>query len=1060
MTLSTQRMRACLQAFDFKRLFIEELGWNQHTTKIAPAEVDGVTYHFAPVAQQGGMVVLTCAASDGNIPPSGARRKIDKHISGFYFEHLILFLDRDAQGAPQTSLWWWVKREDGKTKPRTFTYRRGSSGDALLQRLAGIAFAIEDLDEEGQVSIATVMSRVKKAFDVETVTKKFYDQFKTEHTAFLKFLTGLPDGAPRDWYASVMLNRLMFLYFIQKKRFLNSDPDYLLNKLEQMSGEGKNFYRDFLLILFFEGLACEEGERDDATNRLLGTIPYLNGGLFLPHPLEDQYGAEITIADEAFTRLFEFFEDYTWHLDERPLRKGNEINPDVLGYIFEKYINQKQMGAYYTKEDITGYICRSTILPFLLDKCGVDVRSMMSDVEPYIYEAVASEDYLPTETEREFAARRRRYEQIKADFSAGKITTVDDLVTYNLDIQELVEDWLRTLDDPVTLRRFYFECLTRLTVLDPTCGSGAFLFAAINILEPLYELALDKMLQVVGVPKDAPINPNPRENVVKYLDFVDELKRVEAHPNRRYYVLKRIIVDNLYGVDIMDEAVEICKLRLFLKMVAQVEDPARIEPLPDIDFNIRAGNTLVGFATKAEIKPPLTQGFRLYDADKLLKKVEDVDRSLDNFRELQTRIGVESNIFKSSKARIQAQLAEIRADLDRSLMDDYGKTDLDAFRASHKPFHWYVEFNSVLSNGGFDVIVGNPPYVEYSKVRKEYAIRNYQTESSGNLYAFTLERAINLARSTGRYGLIVPMSFVSTERVGSVRGLLLQKSSMFWVSNYSGDAHPAVLFDGVKMRLSIVIGQRSSSMESPKKLFSTRFQRWYSEARENLFESISYQTVSDRLLLNGLIPKLGSSIEADILAKLYAQRRRLGHFVMSSSDHSIYAHRIVAHFIKAFDFVPHFWNEKDGTKRSEDYKVFAFRSAAEAMLAAAVLNSTTFYYFYLLYSDAYHCGRELILAFPLDLSSVDGNLAKRLRELNRELMEDMESNARRRRIEYRTGWIEYDEFYPRLSKPIIDEIDRVLAKHYGFTEEELDFIIHYDIKYRMGRDAEADGGDE
>src|SRR5690606_18956548 len=129
-----------------------------------------------------------------------------------------------------------------------------------------------------------------------------------------------------------------------------------------------------------------------------------------------------------------------------------------------------------------------TILPFLLDKCGVEVTAMLTDVEPYIYDAVSTEDYLPTETEREYAARRARYERIKADFAAGKITSVDDLVTYNLDIQTLVEDWLRGLGDPVLLRRFYFECLSKLTVLDPTCGSGAFLFAAINILEPLYEL--------------------------------------------------------------------------------------------------------------------------------------------------------------------------------------------------------------------------------------------------------------------------------------------------------------------------------------------------------------------------------------------------------------------------------------------------------------------------------------------------------------------------------------------------------------------------------------------
>jgi hypothetical protein len=680
----------------------------------------------------------------------------------------------------------------------------------------------------------------------------------------------------------------------------------------------------------------------------------------------------------------------------------------------------------------------------------------MTDVEPYIYDAVATEDYLPTETEREYRARRARYEQIKADFAAGKIAAIDDLVTYNLDIQALTEDWLRGLSDPTLLRRFYFECLTRLTVLDPTCGSGAFLFAAIAILEPLYELALDKMRQIVG----EPLTPSPsptqagrgesmaHRNVVKYPDFVNELQSVITHPNRRYYVLKRIIVDNLYGVDIMDEAVEICKLRLFLKMVAQVDDAARIEPLPDIDFNIRAGNTLVGFATRGEIEG------RLFATPELKRRVEEADRALSHFRALQTRLGVESGVFRAAKAEIEGQMTAIRAELDEALMQDYGLSDLPAFRRTHKPFHWYVEFNGVIANGGFDVIVGNPPYVEYSKVRTEYAIRNYETESSGNLYAFTLERALNLTRSTGRYGLIVPMSFVSTERVQSIRGLLRQNALAFWVSNYSGDAHPAVLFDGVKMRLSIVVGQRSSSTSSSNQLFSTRFQRWYSEARESLFESISYQAVSDRLLLNGLIPKLGSPIEADIIAKIYGQRRRLGHFVVSSSDHAIYAHRIVAHFIKAFDFVPHFWNEKDGTKRSEDYKVFAFKSSDEAMLAAAILNSTTFYYFYLLYSDAYHCGRELILAFPVDLSQVDIDIANRLRDLNNELMGDMKSNARRRRIQYRTGWIEYDEFYPRLSKPIIDEIDRVLARHYGFTDEELDFIIHYDIKYRMGRDAE------
>ena len=95
-------------------------------------------------------------------------------------------------------------------------------------------------------------------------------------------------------------------------------------------------------------------------------MPYLNGGLFDVHELEER-NAKLDIPDEAFERLFAFFDEWDWHLDARPLRNDREINPDVLGYIFEKYINQKQMGAYYTKEDITEYIGKNTIIPFLFD---------------------------------------------------------------------------------------------------------------------------------------------------------------------------------------------------------------------------------------------------------------------------------------------------------------------------------------------------------------------------------------------------------------------------------------------------------------------------------------------------------------------------------------------------------------------------------------------------------------------------------------------------------------------------------------------------------------------
>ena len=107
----------------------------------------------------------------------------------------------------------------------------------------------------------------------------------------------------------------------------------------------------------------------------------------------------------------------------------------------------------------------------------------------------------------------------------------------------------------------------------------------------------------------------------------------------------------------------------------------------------------------------------------------------------------------------------------------------------------------------------------------------------------------------------------------------------------------------------------------------------------------------------------------------------------------------------------------------------------------------------------YHCGRDLILNFPLDLNSVSDSQAKRLIDLNKRLMTDLQKNSSRREIEYRTGWIRYDEFYPRLSKPIVDEIDKALQDIYGFTDEELDFIINYDIKYRLGDDLFEEEGE-
>src|SRR5204862_1171753 len=132
-----------------------------------------------------------------------------------------------------------------------------------------------------------------------------------------------------------------------------------------------------------------------------------NGGLFDVHELERE-NPDIQIPDQAFEHLFDFFDSYQWHLDDRPLRTDNEVNPDVLGYIFEKYVNQKQMGAYYTKEDITDYITANTLIPRLLEKLAersdeFDVTRigtlLAADPDRYIREPLrhGNDDELPEE---------------------------------------------------------------------------------------------------------------------------------------------------------------------------------------------------------------------------------------------------------------------------------------------------------------------------------------------------------------------------------------------------------------------------------------------------------------------------------------------------------------------------------------------------------------------------------------------------------------------------------------------------------------------------------------
>jgi hypothetical protein len=1086
MPVNLENLRSLVRAGRFADAFCEELGWS-HDFGSFTVDVNGARYKLDRVAELSSFVVYTCHCDDpGGIPDKFTRQKIESRLRKDAEEHIVIFNCDHAA----TQIWSWARRDkDQPVRLREIPLREGQTGQALVEQIQELEVTFAEV-EKG-VPITTTVSKARKAFDVDRVTRKFYDRFKSEHAAFLGFISGITQQGDLEWYASVMLNRLMFVYFIQKKGFLDDKPDYLRVKMAEVravrgEGEFHTFYRRFLLRLFHEGLGLPKGKRDQGLDSLIGDVPYLNGGLFEFHKIERDY-SNIDIPDRAFEAIFDFFDAYDWRLDQRELRKDNEINPDVLGYIFEKYINQKQMGAYYTKEDITGYIARNTVIPSLLDaaqkNCFIAFRPdgalwnlLVDNPDRYIYESIrrgvdldlpgeieagindpsrrsgwnapAFPRYaLPTETWREYVNRRQRCRDDRSSLAGGEIREIDQLVERNLDIRQFIQDVIEDADSPDLIRAFY-KAITQIAVLDPGCGSGAFLFAALEILQPLYDACLDRMEAFVEQ-QDNSADPDSSHRL---LDLRDILQDASQHPNRNYFVLKSIVLNNLFGVDIMEEAIEICKLRLFLKLVAQLEPGTQMEPLPDIDFNVVSGNSLVGFTDMAEVRSSHEGKLDLFgNAERIERDAGLVADLYASFRRMQTDEGVKPQELPAAKAGIRAGLIRLERQLNTFLaaefgVDTAGRETVARWQSNFRPFHWFVEFYDQLTRGGFDVIIGNPPYVELSVVSEMYTLlpSQYTTENCGNLYACFLERAIRLSTRSGRVGMIVPVSSICTDGYQSLRKLLL--GSGYLISSSYSD-RPAKLFDGLEhARLSILLLARGSACQSPA---SGDYAVWSSAERDSLFPLRKFHrvSVSDH---GEPIPKVGSSLAQATLARL-PTHRSLKEFIDDSGGFKIYYTRKLSYFAQILDRVPTIHDSSGRQRPPSELKVISFASDEIRWVYLAALNSSLFRWLLAVHSDCRNLNRRDVVNLPLDYSTCTPVVRDTLSSLARALMNDLAANSQVVPITYKsTGTLNVQCFFPKLSKPIIDEIDLCLGSHFQMLPEEVDFVINWDVKYRMG----------
>ena len=1057
---------------NFRELFIREMGWNNPKGQTSfDITVDETTYEFQQIADRSGFQVLTCQVD--SIPTSSVSKKIDTRLRKLANDYICIYYLPHSEH----HLWVVPVKKVEKRDLVLVEYETAAKADFLFEKMSDLCF---DLDEH--TTIIDVKEKVQAGFIInsEKITKDFYTGFRKEHTNFAKYITGIDDeitdlkkNRNKQWYTSVMLNRLMFCYFIQKKGFLDRNVNYLRDKLawvKREKGEDRfygTFYQGFLVSLFHDGLNSPRHQQNFVQK--YGRIPYLNGGMFSTHELEEQY-PKLDIADEAFESLFSFFDQWHWHLDDRLTASGKDINPDVLGYIFEQYINDRaQMGAYYTKEDITEYIGRNTILPFLMDATkktddkpfktnGAVWQFLKESGDTYIYDAVKKgkgleipeeiaigidttkpnllerrsrwnektpEDYaLPTEIWRETIERLQRYENIKSKIVNGEITEINDFITYNLDIRQFVQDLLAQTDDHLFVKHFYAQ-LRKVTILDPTCGSGAFLFAALNILEPLYEVCIDRMQEWNSQ------HPN------MFKEELDELYG-KYRSNIRYFIYKNIILRNLYGVDIMVEATEIAKLRLFLKMVAVVdvnprEDNLGLDPLPDIDFNIRCGNTLIGYATEAEMQKDLIYGdifARQEFESKVHTEMDIVAHAYDTFKKVQLEQNIELETYSIAKNELKARLKKLNLLLNRNLHATTNReVGYDNWVKEYLPFHWLAEYYDIINgNGGFDVIIGNPPYV----VSKEKDLRNIRQPAAvieaRNLYSAILYRCKSFSHNSTFIGMIVPISYISTNQQRKVRKHL-ENNHCSYYSSY--DIRPDHLFDGAAQRLTIfVVAPNGLGSYIDKQL------RWYTVYRPVLFNTIKYYPT----LENDLALFRTNNIAYSIISKIISRQR-----YMSCSRNTYWVATTANNYIKAVIKQPRYTTNGVNSIPSGWREIQSQWGNVENVIS--IINSSLFYFIWKSSSDGFNLPTKFSNDFMPYLMDSRMNLIPICKKLLLEMEKHSESHVRNQKT---TGRTEIQLFRVKPVKPIIDEIDKELAKHYGFTDEELDFIINYDIKYRMG----------
>ena len=650
---------------EIRRLFVEKLDFEQSSGVVslgdAPARVElpDEAHQVASLQEAHVVYVHLETRRVRKAEASEAARLVSNQLGG---DILMVFTNYEAS---QLHLIYPGFEGTRPTLRRMVIERDLPRRTAVMQ----VANIFHEWERTGSIHVA-----LESAFDVEAVTREFFKEYKRVFDAALDRIDGFgPDESEQEakkLFTQTLFNRLMFVYFVSRKGWLSfgGDRDYLLalwrDYAANASGsEGEpNFRYDRLRPLFFGGLN-NDGSQDftaypDA-RRLIGKVPFLNGGLFEETDLDRRTVVNVpdAVVRSIFDDLFDRF-NFTV-MESTPFDIEVAVDPEMLGKVFEELVTGRHdSGSYYTPRPVVSFMCRESLKGFL----------------------------------------------------QGRDTGLEDAA-----IARFVDDH-DTSRVSVAAARSVGRALDEITVVDPACGSGAYL---LGMMQELVEL--QTALYNAGL--DA----------------------------KSLYDLKlQIIERNLYGADLDRFAVNIAMLRLWLSLAIEYDDPGDPPPLPNLDFKIVCGDSLLG-------PDPSPDNY----GDLFRHQVHSVAGEVSD---LKARY---MEATGQDKDTLREKITEVQARLTAALADS---------PAPSEAVDWRVEFGEVFSErGGFDVAVANPPYIQLQrdggKLGQLYKDTGFDTYvRTGDIYQLFYERGCQLLQADfGLLAYITSNSWLKAEYGKSTR---------------------------------------------------------------------------------------------------------------------------------------------------------------------------------------------------------------------------------------------------------------------------------------------------